>query len=167
MIISKVPQKLPIEVLQNNLLISIEGSSHAEKRTLAEALACSEPSGILARWTNKLVIEWVVLPSGIWEELWVWGYIELDLNFDHPFSRFMILRKLLNFDFSFVKWGHELPLSVTRRVKNDACRCLIHGRCPLKEAFFFFFNYPASCTAGTQWAFRKYLMTEESLTPFI
>lgn len=130
---------------------------------LAEALACSGPSGILAEWMNELVNEWVVLLSGIWEELGAWGHMELGLNFDLPFSRCMILRKFLNF-FSFVKWGHELPLSVTRRIRNDRCKCLIHGRCLLKEGFF---NSPASCSAGAQWAFRKCLMTEESLAPFI
>lgn len=93
-----------------------------------------------------------------------WCEIELGLNFVLPFLvGVWSWENYLSLVCSFIKWGHGLPLSVARRIRNDQYKLPDIREMPFKG----FLNSPTHAVPSTQWAFRKYLMTEESLAPFI
>lgn len=68
--------------------------------------------------------------------------------------------------FFFVKGGPEMnSLRVLLEgLETIDVKCLTQGRCPLKKGFLSLLPH---AVPGTQWAFRKCLMTEESPAPFI
>lgn len=129
-------------------------------------------SEMLAQWMNKLVNVWVVLPWGIWEECGVWGGGRWwGDRFECEFcSLFLVgVRSWENYltpVFFFVKGEPEInSLRVLLEgLEMIDVKCLIQGRCPLKEGFLSLLPH---AVPGTQWAFRKCLMTEESPAPFI
>lgn len=90
---------------------------------------------------------------------WSWCEIELGLNFVLPFLvGVWFWENCLTLVCSFIKWGHGLPWVLLEGLETTSINCLIQGRCHLK-AFW--------TPLLMQWAFMRYLMTEESLAPFI